>query len=208
MLKGVQNVLGRKTSDNSLKDAAKPKALDEKVGSSGVTTRSARRPLGDITNANPRDAVKKPTLVHVTSEAVDASVKRESTEDTSEPMEEDDRSYMRRDADDIDSRDSENPLLCTEYVMEMYENFKVLEVAHRVDHQYMATMQPYVNEKMRAILVDWLVEVHLKFKMVPETLYLTVSIIDRYLCLKQVRRSRLQLVGVSALLVRTCTLLQ
>ena len=45
------------------------------------------------------------------------------------------------------------------------------------------------------------VEVHLKFKMVPESLYMTVNIIDRYLELKQVRRSKLQLVGVSALLV-------
>lgn len=38
--------------------------------------------------------------------------------------------------------------------------------------------------------------------MVPETLYMTVSIIDRYLQFKQVRRSRLQLVGVAAFLVR------
>lgn len=37
--------------------------------------------------------------------------------------------------------------------------------------------------------------------MVPETLYITVQVIDRYLELKQVRRSRLQLVGVAALLV-------
>ena len=42
---------------------------------------------------------------------------------------------------------------------------------------------------------------HLKFKMVPVTLYMTVSVIDRYLQYKQVRRSRLQLVGVAALLV-------
>ena len=42
---------------------------------------------------------------------------------------------------------------------------------------------------------------HLKFKMVPETLYLTVNILDRYLQLKQVRRSKLQLVGVAALLL-------
>jgi cyclin B len=37
--------------------------------------------------------------------------------------------------------------------------------------------------------------------MVPETLYLTVNVIDRYLSLKQVRRSKLQLVGVSSLLL-------
>lgn len=37
--------------------------------------------------------------------------------------------------------------------------------------------------------------------MVPETLYLTINLIDRYLAVKQVRRSKLQLVGVSALLL-------
>ena len=41
--------------------------------------------------------------------------------------------------------------------------------------------QKDVNEKMRAILVDWLIEVHHKFKLVPETMYTTVNLIDRYL---------------------------
>lgn len=41
--------------------------------------------------------------------------------------------------------------------------------------------QPDINERMRGILVDWLVEVHLKFKLVPETLYLTINLIDRFL---------------------------
>jgi hypothetical protein len=41
--------------------------------------------------------------------------------------------------------------------------------------------------------------VHLKFKMVPETLYLTVNMLDRYLQMKQVRRSKLQLVGVACM---------
>jgi len=54
---------------------------------------------------------------------------------------------------------------------------------------------------MRAILVDWLVEVHLKFKLMPETLYLTVNVIDRYLAKKQVTRKNLQLVGVTAMLI-------
>lgn len=48
--------------------------------------------------------------------------------------------------------------------------------------------QKDINEKMRAILIDWLVEVHLKFKLVPETLYLTVNLIDRYLEKVQVVR--------------------
>lgn len=48
---------------------------------------------------------------------------------------------------------------------------------------------------MRAILIDWLVEVHLKFKLMPETLFLTVNLIDRFLALKPVTRRNLQLVG-------------
>jgi len=34
---------------------------------------------------------------------------------------------------------------------------------------------------MRATLLDYLVEIHLKFKLKPETLYLTINIIDRWL---------------------------
>lgn len=59
--------------------------------------------------------------------------------------------------------------------------------------------QKDVNEKMRAILVDWLIEVHYKFKLLPETLYITVNIIDRYLELKEIQRQKLQLLGVTAM---------
>ena len=58
-----------------------------------------------------------------------------------------------------------------------------------------------INEKMRGILVDWLIEVHLRFNLMPETLFLTINIIDRYLEKVQIRRTRLQLVAVAALLI-------
>ena len=48
--------------------------------------------------------------------------------------------------------------------------------------------QTDINEKMRAILVDWLIEVHLKFKLLPETLFLTVNLIDRFLEVEVVMR--------------------
>jgi G2/mitotic-specific cyclin-B, other len=69
-------------------------------------------------------------------------------------------------------------------------------------HPYMASeKQPELNSSMRAILVDWLVEVHMKFRLLPETLYLCVNILDRYLSREGVNRNRLQLVGVTALLI-------
>jgi cyclin B len=58
-----------------------------------------------------------------------------------------------------------------------------------------------INEKMRAILVDWLIEVHYKFKLLPETLFLTVNLIDRYLEKEIIHRTKLQLVGVTAMLI-------
>jgi hypothetical protein len=61
--------------------------------------------------------------------------------------------------------------------------------------------QTTLTVTMRAILVDWLVEVHMKFRLVPETLYLCINILDRYLSIVDVERSKLQLVGVTALFI-------
>lgn len=102
--------------------------------------------------------------------------------------------------DDIDSRDKNDPLCVTDYVQEMYDHFRDQEVLKRVNPTYMQK-QPHINEKMRAILVDWLTEVHLKFKLVPETLYLSINLIDRFLSRREVSRSKLQLLGVTCLLV-------
>ena len=81
-----------------------------------------------------------------------------------------------------------------------YNHFRGKEDITSARPVYMEN-QSHINERMRAILVDWLVEVHLKFKLVPETLYLTVNLIDRYLSVKEVERNKLQLVGVSCLLI-------
>ena len=61
--------------------------------------------------------------------------------------------------------------------------------------------QVEINSKMRGILADWIIEVHQKFDLMPESLYLTMYIIDRYLSMQPVLRRELQLVGVSALLI-------
>ncbi len=54
---------------------------------------------------------------------------------------------------------------------------------------------------MRSILVDWLVDVTMKFEMVPQTLFMTIDVLDRYLSKKQIARKKLQLVGLAALLI-------
>jgi cyclin B len=66
---------------------------------------------------------------------------------------------------------------------------------------YMRTCQSDLSEKMRSILIDWLVDVHLKFKLNHETLFILVNIIDRFLEVQVIKRQQLQLVGISALLI-------
>ncbi|XP_048608322.1 cyclin-B1-3 isoform X2 [Brassica napus] len=100
---------------------------------------------------------------------------------------------------DIDSADKDNDLAAVEYVEDMYSFYKEVENESK-PQMYMQT-QTEINEKMRSILVDWLVDVHVKFDLSPETLYLTINIVDRFLSLKPVPRRELQLVGVSALLI-------
>lgn len=61
--------------------------------------------------------------------------------------------------------------------------------------------QSNINSRMRSILVDWLVDVHLKFHLIPETLYLTINILDRFLEKQNIQRTQLQLAGITALLL-------
>lgn len=85
-----------------------------------------------------------------------------------------------------------------EYADDVFDHMHKTEDLHLPQYGYMKS-QKDVNEKMRAILVDWLIEVHYKFKLLPETLYITVNIIDRYLELKEIKRQKLQLLGVTAM---------
>lgn len=56
---------------------------------------------------------------------------------------------------------------------------------------------------MRGVLVDWLIEIHYMFRLLPETLFLAVSIIDRFLSKRLVSLGKVQLVGVAALFIAT-----
>jgi len=116
-------------------------------------------------------------------------------------------SYQNGIPDDIDARDAHDPLSVTDYVEDMYEHFRAKEGTCSIDVMYMGRAsegkQPNITESMRCILVDWLIEVHYKFKLFPETLYLTVNILDRFLAQTKdlVVKRDLQLVGVTSLLV-------
>src|SRR5215471_5676703 len=55
--------------------------------------------------------------------------------------------------------------------------------------------------KMRGILNDWLIQVHAKFRLLPETLFLAINLIDRFLSACVVSLAKLQLVGITCMFV-------
>eukprot|EP01083_Nonionella_stella_P002770 7956_1 len=99
-----------------------------------------------------------------------------------------------------DVADAKDGQCVTEYIPAIMEHYRQLELKRLPSPTYMEK-QPEISERMRGILVDWLVEVHEKFRLRHEVLYLTVNYLDRFLSIKQVRRSRLQLVGATAMLL-------
>ncbi|CAN8229275.1 unnamed protein product [Cochlearia groenlandica] len=101
---------------------------------------------------------------------------------------------------DIDENDANNSLAVVEYVEDLYEFYRKTEKFSCVPLDYMA-QQFDITDKMRAILIDWLIEVHDKFDLMNETLYLTVNLIDRFLSKQAVVRKKLQLVGLVAMLL-------
>lgn len=105
-----------------------------------------------------------------------------------------------KDAKDLDTEDLDDPLMVAEYVHEIFDYMKELEIATMPNADYMDN-QGELEWKMRGILVDWLLEVHTRFRLLPETLFLAVNIIDRFLSCKVVQLDRLQLVGVTAMFI-------
>ncbi len=114
------------------------------------------------------------------------------------------KQHYQHDYTSVDKNDHEDPQTCSEYAKNIFD--WLLQTENKpnnnnyVNPAYMRN-QIDINERMRSILIDWLIEVHLKFKLVPESLYLTVNLIDRYLEKEQVNRQKLQLVGVTAMLI-------
>ena len=102
---------------------------------------------------------------------------------------------------DVDAAHGEDPLFCTAYVHDIYTNLRLAEQKHRPSTVYMDTVQTDINATMRGILVDWLVEVAEEYKLVPDTLFLSVAYIDRCLSSTAVQRAQLQLVGVTCMLI-------
>lgn len=98
---------------------------------------------------------------------------------------------------------SDDPQMCGAYASDIYEylHHMEMEVKRRPLSDYLEKTQKDITSNMRGVLIDWLVEVAEEYKLLPDTLYLTVSYIDRFLSSNVLNRQRLQLLGVSSMLI-------
>lgn len=102
--------------------------------------------------------------------------------------------------DNLDLEDADDPLMVSEYVEDIFKYFYETEAKMLPDPNYLQ-LRTELRPRMRSILVDWMVEVHLKFKLLPETLYLAINIMDRFLSKEVVQVDRLQLLATGSLFI-------
>ena len=88
--------------------------------------------------------------------------------------------------------------MVAEYGDEIFEYMHSLEERMKPNAQYM-DLQAEIQWSMRSVLMDWMVQVHNRFTLLPETLFLSVNYVDRFLSAKVVSLGKLQLVGATAL---------
>ena len=96
-----------------------------------------------------------------------------------------------------------NKQIPKEYLNIIYNNLLKEEkegITPKSIYNYM-NEQKEINEQMRSILVDWIIDVHHKFGFTEETLFMTILIIDRYSTVRQISRLKFQLLGITALMI-------
>uniref|UniRef100_A0A1B0CCW3 Putative cyclin b n=1 Tax=Lutzomyia longipalpis TaxID=7200 RepID=A0A1B0CCW3_LUTLO len=105
--------------------------------------------------------------------------------------------YLLSDVIDIDAGYDNSLIHMTEYVRDIFSYLVELEKKFPIERQNMR-----ISLHMRSVLVNWINAVHYDFRLVPETYYLSVALIDRYLQQrKNFSRKFLQLLGITALLL-------
>ena len=220
MSKATQNAgmqkLSRANSNRSIlggKDESKKRAaateLKRPASGSGVLSGAVKKRNTSSTGSHPsvRDeslnaADEAPVQKSVSISETDVlkSEIRKETAPAEHEKEVDTKKAINEGVPDLDAEDVDDPLMVAEYVVEIFEYLKVLEESTMPNPDYM-DHQDHLEWHLRGVLVDWLVEVHTRFHLLPETIFLAVNIIDRFLSSRKVELEKLQLVGITAMFI-------
>lgn len=100
----------------------------------------------------------------------------------------------------LDPEEVRDTSMVAEYAKEIFAYMSKCEKETLANPHYI-TYQNEIQWHMRATLVDWLLQVHMRYHMLPETLWIAVNIVDRFLSVRVVSLRKLQLVGVTAMFI-------
>ena len=89
-----------------------------------------------------------------------------------------------------------------EYIDEIFDNLidEEKDLNWKINPNYFEN-QTEINQSMRSILIDWLIDVHNKFQFKEETIYIAIYIIDNYLSKRIIKRHKFQLLGITSLVI-------
>ena len=119
--------------------------------------------------------------------------------------------------DDLDAEDTGDPLMVSEYIAEIFSYMKSIKVSFttilsslHVSYCYQQVIMPnpsYIDTQnkltwtIHSNLIHWIIQVHLDFHLLPETLFLAINIIDCFLSACTISLAKLQLVGITCLFI-------
>mmetsp|Transcript_36896 Transcript_36896/g.59690 ORF Transcript_36896/g.59690 Transcript_36896/m.59690 type:complete len:395 (+) Transcript_36896:91-1275(+) len=200
---GTQTLLRKsKRNGEELRNSSDPSAAKRRAALCDISNETTSKAVETESGSNKQFSFEDPiSSVHaVLGKLLRSTTKirpRASRTEKAEPPENDEGPVV-----DIDIADAGDPMACTQYVNDIYACLRDTERRYRSTPNYMELLpQRDVNPTMRGILVDWLVEVAEEYRLLGETLDLSVNFIDRYLRTHQVHRGRLQLVGITCMLI-------
>ena len=161
------------------------------------STASQKSIPGDMP-ASENEPPKK--VVTKSEERVKVEIKEEVVPSNVTVQEADVKQAFLEGVTDLDAEDYNDPLMVAEYVVEIFDYLQTLEETTMPNPDYM-DHQEHLEWHLRGVLIDWLIEVHTRFHLLPETLFLAVNIIDRFLSTRVVELDKLQLVGITAMFI-------
>ena len=94
-----------------------------------------------------------------------------------------------------------NPQIPKDYLNLIYKNLLLEEKNTSMRIINFLKNQNEINSNIRSILIDWIIDVHLKFKLKEETLYMIIFIIDKYLSIEIISKNKFQLLGIASILI-------
>lgn len=190
--------LGAEARPESVTSAEDGDLLDFNIDPEGLVSlhpeleEAARRKVALI-KSRYQEEVIQPRAVRAQAQRAEAIAAGQLSADLA--AHEDELIVMGLDPDEV--RDTS---MVAEYSNEIFSYMARCERETMANPNYM-DFQSEIHWHMRATLVDWLLQVHMRYHMLPETLWIAINVVDRFLSVRVVSLAKLQLVGVTAMFI-------